>query len=90
VYKELDAILVDFEDYMACARLGGTNSATLDAKSKNADEDIRATVVQNFLRQIAAENQKSCWAVPINCTIPSDFEQLWEVVKNIRMHEIDN
>jgi hypothetical protein len=47
VYKELDAILVDFEDYMACARLGGTNSATLDAKSKNADEDIRATVVQN-------------------------------------------
>ena len=30
---------------MACARIGGTNSATLD--KKNADEDIRATVVQN-------------------------------------------
>ena len=47
VYEQLDRILVDFEDYMACARIGGTNSLALDEDARDADEDIRGTLVQN-------------------------------------------
>ena len=45
VDKTFRHILCDFEDYMACARIGGTNSAALAPEAKDADEDIRATIV---------------------------------------------
>lgn len=74
---------------MSCARIGGVNSAALDSDAKNADEDIRGSIVQIFLKQIAGEYQKTCWAVPLNCTLTSEAN-LWEMVKNTRIHEIDN
>jgi len=91
-YKD---ILKDFEDHMLAARHGGTSSLIRERtaqqyKVKNdQDEDIRGTVVQAFLKQIAMKYGKQCWAIPINTTL-SDIDAIWEMVKNTRVHEIDN
>lgn len=42
-----------------------------------------------YLKEIAGEVGKQCWAIPINCTLTS-METLWEELKNVRMHEYDN
>lgn len=52
VDSDLKGVLQDFEDYMACARMGGTGSAALGAGAQHRDEDIRATIVQNVSRNL--------------------------------------
>ena len=39
--------MIDFEEYKSCARMGGSNSLAREEEDQNADEDIRATIVQN-------------------------------------------
>jgi len=41
------------------------------------------------LKEIAQKYRKNCWAIPLNSSLIS-LEQLWELVKNTKMHEIDN
>jgi len=45
VHNKLGNILRDFEDYMACARKGGTLSK-MRPKEQDKEEDIRASIVQ--------------------------------------------
>ena len=58
---QMQNILVDFEDHVACARFGGTNSLARE-KEDQQKEDIRAPVVQN---------------VSINTIINSNFSFLF-------------
>jgi hypothetical protein len=82
------SILVDFEDYAACARIGGTISKMREP-TQEQDEDIRGTIVQQYLKEIAQKYRKTCWAIPINTTL-TNLQQIWDLVKNTKMHEIDN
>lgn len=41
-------VLKDFEEYISCARNGGTIGKMRDPK-QNKDEDIRATIVQQVI-----------------------------------------
>lgn len=88
VNKKLRNILIDFEDYASCARNGGTISKMRD-ESEDKDEDIRSSIVQEYLKEIASKYQKKCWAIPLNSSLIS-LDQIWEMVKCTRMHEIDN
>lgn len=45
--------------------------------------------IQNELREIGNKDNKSIWAIPINATF-TRFEEIWEHLKQTRMHEIDN
>lgn len=93
--RTIQNVLIDFEDYMLVARQGGTSSiiraktAEQYNKKNDHDEDIRSSVVQSFLKQISMKYGKQCWAIPINTTL-SDIDAIWELVKNTRVHEIDN
>lgn len=86
--KNTDRLLADFEQYASCARRGGTIGAMRDP-GQDPDEDIRVSIVQQYLKLIAFDVGKRCWAIPINCTL-TRLESLWEELKNVRMHEYDN
>jgi len=73
---------------MLLARKGGTNSK-LRPENQAKDEDIRASAVQEYLSDLAAENGKTCWAIPLNATLVS-LQQIWEKLKGTKVHEIDN
>jgi hypothetical protein len=50
-------VLRDFEDYMLHARKGGSRSK-MRPEDEDPDEDIRGTLVQKFLENIANESGK--------------------------------
>lgn len=79
----------DFETYMMIARQGGTMSKLRHPDIINTEQDIKMTVVQNMLEEIGQDDNKKIWAIPVNTTF-TRLEEIWEKLKQTRMHEIDN
>jgi hypothetical protein len=87
ISDDTKTLLTDFEDYMLYARRGGTNSKLRGDQPK--DEDIRTNIVQTYVEELAKGYRKKVWGIPINARL-SSLEDLWEALKNTRLHEIDS
>jgi len=76
---------------MRFGRRGGTLSKMEPQVSvKSKDEDIRASMVQQYLEKIAKRCKKKVFAVPINMTLEKKLDPIWEKLKCIKAHEIDS
>ena len=47
-------------------------------------------MVQQYLEKIARRCKKKVFAVPINMTLEKKLDPIWEKLKCIKAHEIDN
>lgn len=87
--KQGKTIMIDFEEFMLKARRGGIYSGLRPKAEQGENEEIRGRMVQEYLESIPDEIGKNVWAIPINTSWTSESD-IWEQVKNTRMHEIDS
>lgn len=81
--------MIDFEEFMLKARRGGICSGLRAKDERGQNEEIRGRLVQEYLEQIPEDIGKNVWAIPINTPWTSESD-IWEQVKNTRMHEMDS